>query len=298
MFVNAFNNFMAAKEQRIRSILASNADAPRPPKLAIITVGDNPASAAYVRRKQAACEKYGVECVVHNFGDKIDASSLSKNIDIICNKPDQDAVILQLPLPQQLDKHTVYELCRQIPPELDVDCLYSIDPGYKGFLAPLTPSAIYQFMCYLKAHNEYDFTGKHIVLVGRGPLVGRPLMNMLTFTTSYFNATITQCHSYTSDLAYICRGADFIVSAVGKAGLITADMVKPGAVIIDAGFARTPEGKPCGDVDYAEVSKVADYVTPVPGGVGPLTVLQLVHAVVRQWGYRVHPYSGPISPKD
>lgn len=246
----------------------------RKPKLAIVTVGDNQASAIYVRNKIKACENVGITALrLHFYTHQLESSIKSFGAD-----DNIDALILQLPLQEtmpggarrEIDAGLVTHL---IPIEKDVD---GLNP--KNITPPCTPSGILGLL------REYciRISGKHVVIIGRSKLVGRPLAAMMLDS----DATVTVCHSHTQNLAEITRTADILVSAVGNPHLVTADMVKPGAVVIDVGINRV-NGKVVGDVDFDAVKEVAGYITPVPGGVGPLTVATLVNRVAMAAHLRV-----------
>lgn len=243
------------------------------PELAIIVTDDDPASAIYVRNKIKAASEVGINAQVYHVLD----GDLSKLIDIIniLNKSEfVNGIIVQLPLHDNLITEKQYIL-DQIAPEKDVDGLSSTSIAGlctdDNVFAPCTPLGIANMLI------DYKITiaKKHAVIVGRSDLVGRPLAQILTNC----NATVTLCHSMTQDLASFTRQADILVSATGCPKLITADMVKPGAVVVDVGINRDKDGKLCGDVDFDNVKEVAGWITPVPGGVGPVTVMTLMRNV-------------------
>ena len=239
------------------------------PGLAVILVGDNPASQVYVRNKVKACEDSGLHSVLEKYDATMTEAQLLARIDALNNDPGIHGILVQLPLPAHIDAHKVIEA---ISPAKDVDGFHvasagALMVGQPGFW-PCTP---YGCMKMLESIN-YDLKGKHAVVIGRSNIVGKPMALMLLGQ----NATVTVCHSATKDLKAMTLQADVIVAAVGKRNVLTADMVKPGAVVIDVGMNRNDEGKLCGDVDFEGVKQVAGWITPVPGGVGPMTITMLL----------------------
>ncbi|MDG2382758.1 MAG: bifunctional methylenetetrahydrofolate dehydrogenase/methenyltetrahydrofolate cyclohydrolase FolD [Pirellulaceae bacterium] len=247
------------------------------PKLAAVLVGQDPASQVYVRNKQKACERVGIESQMHRLSQETTQDELLQLVDKLNKAADVHGILIQLPLPDQIDASVVLDA---ISPWKDVDAFHPenvgrIAQGRPRFL-PCTPHGVQQIL----HRSEIPICGKHIVIVGRSDIVGKPLAMMLvqrnsTLGSDGANATVTICHSRTSDLAQVTRQADVLVAAVGQPKLITAKMVKPGAAVIDVGINRTDEGL-VGDVDFEAVSEVAGHLTPVPGGVGPLTVAMLL----------------------
>ena len=245
----------------------------RPPGLAVLMVGDNPASAAYVRNKERACAKVGIASFNRHFPAQTSQLELERVISELNQDDRVDGILVQLPLPDHLDS---IALLHQIHPDKDADGLHPLNLGKllrsEPGLRSCTPAGVMRLL------QEYkiELSGKQAVVLGRSILVGKPLALMLLEK----NATVTVAHSRTRDLPSITRSADILVAAVGKTKLITADMVKPGAIVIDVGINRVevPEGKSrlVGDVDFAPVSEVAEYITPVPGGIGPMTVAMLL----------------------
>ncbi len=240
------------------------------PGLAVILVGDNPASAVYVRNKVKACADSGLHSVLERHDASMTQAELLARIDALNNDPTIHGILVQLPLPQHIDDHAVIEA---ISPAKDVDGFHvasagALMVGEQGFKA-CTP---YGCMKMLGSIGMQDLRGKHAVVIGRSNIVGKPMALMLLAA----NATVTVCHSGTADLAHHTRQADIVVAAVGKRNVLTADMVKPGAVVIDVGMNRNDEGKLCGDVDFDGVKAVAGWITPVPGGVGPMTITMLL----------------------
>jgi methylenetetrahydrofolate dehydrogenase (NADP+)/methenyltetrahydrofolate cyclohydrolase len=239
------------------------------PGLAVILVGENPASQVYVRNKVKACEDSGLHSVLEKYEATMTEAQLLARIEALNRDPAIHGILVQLPLPAHIDAHKVIE---SISPAKDVDGFHvasagALMVGQPGFW-PCTP---YGCMKMLESIH-YDLKGKHAVVIGRSNIVGKPMALMLLQQ----NATVTICHSGTRDLKAMTRQADVIVAAVGKRNVLTADMVKPGAVVIDVGMNRNDEGKLCGDVDFEGVKQVAGWITPVPGGVGPMTITMLL----------------------
>ena len=239
------------------------------PGLAVVLVGDNPASQVYVRNKVKACEDAGLYSVLEKYEATLSEVDLLARVEALNNDASIHGILVQLPLPAHIDAQKVIEA---ISPAKDVDGFHmasagALMTGMKGFW-PCTP---YGCMKMLESIG-YDLKGKHAVVIGRSNIVGKPMALMLLQQ----NATVTICHSGTKDLKAMTLQADVIVAAVGKRNVLTADMVKPGAVVLDVGMNRNPEGKLCGDVDFDGVKEVASYITPVPGGVGPMTITMLL----------------------
>ncbi len=244
------------------------------PGLAVIIVGDDPASRVYVRNKSLACEKAGLNSWVHAMPANTPQDRLLGFIRELNADPGVHGILVQLPLPRPLDARAVIEA---IDPAKDVDGFHyhnvgALVVGEPAFY-PCTPWGIMRML----DHESVAIEGLHAVIVGRSTIVGKPMALMLVNA----GATVTICHSKTRDLPSVTRQADLLVAAVGRARMIGADMVKPGAVVIDVGINRDGDGKLCGDVDYASVSRVASRITPVPGGVGPMTIAMLVANTVR-----------------
>lgn len=246
------------------------------PKLTVILVGEDPASLAYVRNKKKACAAAGIEYEERNFPTSITQEELIKEIETVNDDSSIDGLIVQLPLPDHIHVPLVI---RSIDPKKDVDGFHAYNIG-KMFLSPefedlppATPLGIVKML----DHYNIPIQGQEVVVVGHSNIVGKPIGLMMLNR----NATVTTCHIYTKDLASHTKRADILIVAVGKEKLITADMVKKGVVVVDVGINRTKEGKLCGDVDFEEVSKKASYISPVPGGVGPMTVAALILNTVR-----------------
>ena len=239
------------------------------PGLAVVLVGDNQASQVYVRNKVKACSDAGLHSVLEKYDATMTEAELLARVDALNIDPSIHGILVQLPLPAHIDAHKVIEA---ISPAKDVDGFHvasagALMVGQPGFW-PCTP---YGCMKMLDSIG-YSLKGKHAVVIGRSNIVGKPMAMMLLQQ----NATVTICHSGTKDLKAMTLQADVIVAAVGKRNVLTADMVKPGAVVIDVGMNRDDAGKLCGDVDFAGVSQVASHITPVPGGVGPMTITMLL----------------------
>ena len=239
------------------------------PGLAVILVGENSASQVYVRNKVKACQDSGLHSLLEKYAEDMTETALLDRIESLNQDPSIHGILVQLPLPKHIDAQKVIEA---ISPLKDVDGFHiasagALMTGMSGFW-PCTP---YGCMKMLESIG-YELKGKHAVVIGRSNIVGKPMAMMLLQK----NATVTICHSATTDLKAITLQADVIVAAVGKRNVLTADMVKPGAVVLDVGMNRNDEGKLCGDVDFEGVEKVASYITPVPGGVGPMTITMLL----------------------
>ena len=237
--------------------------------LAVILVGDNQASQVYVRNKVKACEQTGIHSVLEKHDAALSEADLLARVHALNHDDSIHGILVQLPLPAHIDAQKVIEA---IAPEKDVDGFHvasagALMTGLPGFW-PCTPHGCMKML----EHIGYSLRGKHAVVIGRSNIVGKPMAMMLLQQ----NATVTICHSATPDLKAHTLQADVIVAAVGKRNVLTADMVKPGAVVLDVGMNRDDEGKLCGDVDFAGVSRVASYITPVPGGVGPMTITMLL----------------------
>ena len=240
------------------------------PGLAVVLVGENPASQVYVRNKVKACEEAGFHSVLEKYDATMTEAELLTRVEALNNDPSIHGILVQLPLPKHIDDHKVIEA---ISPLKDVDGFHvasagALMVGEVGFKA-CTP---YGCMKMLESIGMTDLRGKHAVVIGRSNIVGKPMAMMLLAA----NATVTITHSGTADLGAMTRQADIVVAAVGKRNVLTADMLKPGAVVIDVGMNRNDEGKLCGDVDFEGVKNVAGWITPVPGGVGPMTITMLL----------------------
>lgn len=244
------------------------------PKLAVIMVGEDSASKIYVRNKSKACEELGIEFEEFLLSEDTTQEQLLNLIKELNSKDDIHGILLQSPIPANLD---INEAFRTISPEKDVDGFNPVNVGKlvlgQETFVSCTPFGI------IKLLEEYkiDIEGKNAVIIGRSNIVGKPMFQCLLNK----NATITICHSKTKNLKEITKNADILVCAIGKAKFVTSDMIKDGAVVIDVGINRNEEGKVCGDVDFDNVNKIASYITPVPGGVGPMTIAMLMNNIVK-----------------
>ena len=239
------------------------------PGLAVILVGEDPGSAVYVRNKIKACADTGVRSVFEKYEATLPEADLLARIASLNADPTVHGILVQMQLPKHIDPHKVIEA---ISVSKDVDGYATLSAGQVMTGAPgFRPCTPYGCMKLIES-TGINLRGKHAVVIGRSNTVGKPMALMLLQA----NATVTVCHSATADIGHHTRQADLIVAAVGKRNVLTADMVKPGAIVIDVGMNRTPEGKLCGDVDFAGVSKLASHITPVPGGVGPMTITMLL----------------------
>lgn len=237
--------------------------------LAVVIVGNNQASRVYVNNKKKACEVCGIKSYEYALPEETTEEQLLELVDTLNSDKNINGILVQLPLPKQINEEKIIE---RISPEKDVDAFHAVNVGKimignYAFL-PCTPAGVMELI-----HSTgTEVSGKECVVIGRSNIVGKPMAMLLL----HENATVTICHSRTKNLAEVCRRADILVSAVGRADFVTADMVKEGAVVIDVGMNRDAENKLCGDVKYDEVEKKASYITPVPGGVGPMTIAMLM----------------------
>ena len=239
------------------------------PGLAVILVGNDPASAVYVRNKHKACLEVGINSYEITMPEETTEDELLKKIDELNKDENVNGILVQLPLPKHISEERIIN---SISPEKDVDAFHPFNVGKimlgnYDFL-PCTPAGIMKLLEFY----QIDITGKECVVLGRSNIVGKPMAHLLLQK----NGTVTVCHSKTKNLSEVTRRADVLVVAIGKANFVTADMVKPGAVVIDVGINRLEDGKLCGDVDYTNVSDIVSYITPVPGGVGPMTITMLL----------------------
>ena len=257
------------------------------PCLAAVLVGDNPASKAYIGTKRRACEEVGVKSVLHTPSADISEGDLLALIDDLNNDDTVHGILVQLPLPNHIDEDRVIE---RISPTKDVDGFHPANVGKLVIgldtLKPCTPAGIPELI----VRSGLEVSGKHVVIVGRSNIVGKPAMNILVQKAANANATVTVCHSGTPDLPAITKLGDILVAAIGRPEYVTADMVRPGATVIDVGINRVEDDtKPrgyrlVGDVDFEGVKEVAGAITPVPGGVGPMTVAMLMVNTVKAAG--------------
>ena len=241
--------------------------------LAVVIVGDNPASRVYVNSKKKACAEIGILSVEYALKEETTEEELLSLVRKLNDDSTINGILVQLPLPKHINEETIINA---IAPEKDVDAFHPVNVGKImignfDFL-PCTPAGVMELI----KESNIELEGKNCVVVGRSNIVGKPQSMLLL----HKNATVTICHSKTKNLKEVCKGADVLVVAVGRANMVTADMVKEGAVVIDVGMNRLPDKKLCGDVDFENVSKVASAITPVPGGVGPMTIAMLMKNTV------------------
>lgn len=246
------------------------------PKLAVIMVGEDKASKVYVRNKSKACEEIGIEYEEVLLDETTTMEQLLEIIEDLNNRKDINGILLQSPIPKHLD---IYKAFNKISPSKDVDGFNPINVGKLAIgedsFISCTPYGVIKML----ENYNIPIEGKNAVIIGRSNIVGKPLIQCLLQK----NATVTVCHSKTENIKEITKNADILVAALGKAKFVTKDMVKEGAIIIDVGINRNEDGKLVGDVDYEEVEKVASYITPVPGGVGPMTIAMLMNNVIKAW---------------
>ena len=256
------------------------------PALAVILVGEDPASCTYVRNKESACEKAGVKSIMHRLSADTTIDELLALIAKLNDDESVHGILVQLPLPRGIDEKKVLDA---INPEKDVDAFHPCNVGLlsqgRPLFLPCTPYGIQQLLVRYKIETK----GKEVVVVGRSDIVGKPMALMMLQKGLGGDATVTVCHSRTENLPQVTKRADILIAAIGKPNFITADMVKPGAVVVDVGINRVPKeivdengekktvGKLVGDVDFESVKEIASWITPVPGGVGPLTVTMLLY---------------------
>ena len=247
------------------------------PGLAVLLAGDNPASRVYVRNKVRACEETGVRSELFELPANISEEALLDRVLALNDDPDIHGILVQLPLPKQVDSHKVLET---IAPAKDVDGFHESNLGAllsgRPRMVPCTPAGVMRLL----EHAGVPLAGSHAVVIGRSNIVGKPVALLLMQK----DATVTICHSKSRDLENITRSADILVAAVGRAKLVHGRMVKPGACVIDVGVNRLSDGSLAGDVDFASVAEVAGWITPVPGGVGPMTIAMLLENCVRAAG--------------
>lgn len=256
--------------EEVADFIANNGTTP---KLAAVLVGGDAASEVYVRNKQRACERVAIDSELHRLPEDVSQDALLHLVSKLNKDETVHGILVQLPLPNAIDASVVL---RAVCPVKDVDAFHPenvgrIVQGNPRFL-PCTPQGIQQLLI----RNNIETVGRHVVILGRSDIVGRPMANMLSSRGIGADATVTVCHSKTQDLASITRQADVLIVAIGREQFVTGEMVKPGSVVIDVGINRTDDGL-IGDVDFESVSDVAGMITPVPGGVGPLTVAMLLH---------------------
>ncbi len=281
------------KEQiakRIASADDKQAIGNRRPKLGIVIVGHNPASETYVTNKMKACAEVGIDAERIAFEDTITQEQLLAQVHSLNNDPSLDGFIVQLPLPAHLSEQTI---TAAIDYRKDVDGLTPENVGRAAKGLPCIISATPRGIRELLSRYHIPTDGKHVVVVGRSNIVGKPMASLLMQKHETGNATVTLCHSHTSNLKQICLTADILIVAVGHPGLITADMVAPGATVIDVGITRvedpnSPKGyRLAGDVDFDNVAPKCAYITPVPGGVGPMTIVSLLQNTLQAYGHSI-----------
>lgn len=260
------DNLLDTFKQQVEQRLAAGK---RPPGLAVILVGEVAASAIYVRNKQRSCDRAGIKSVLHHLDAGTSQAQLLALIDQLNNDPEIDGILVQLPLPASIDTESIIE---RIRPDKDVDGFHPYNVGRLALrlptLRPCTPFGVMQLLENVHA----DLKGKHAVIVGASNIVGRPMSLELLLA----GCTVTTTHRFTHDLAHHVAQADIVVVAVGKPGIVRGEWIKPGATVIDVGINRLDDGRICGDVDFAAASARAAHITPVPGGVGPMTVATLL----------------------
>lgn len=260
------------REQLATEVAAFTDQSGITPHLAAVLVGDDPASAVYVRNKQRACEKANIRSTLHRLGAETTQEELLTLVADLNADPDTHGILVQLPLPSQIDEQAVLDA---VSPIKDVDCFHAENVGLmvqgRPRFLPCTPAGCQQLLLA----SGTQVAGAHAVVLGRSEIVGKPMGMMLVQKGAAANATVTICHSRTAKLTEVTRQADILVAAIGRPNFVTADMVKPGAVVIDVGINRVDE-KLVGDVDYEAVRELASAITPVPGGVGPMTIAMLL----------------------
>lgn len=274
------------KDEIANEVRANTTKGQRPPHLVAILVGEDGASKTYVASKEKACHEVGFTSSIYRYPETITQEELLKVLNFLNDDPDVDGYIVQLPLPKHIDEKTVINT---ISPEKDVDGFTAINLGRmvlsEDCFIPATPMGVVTLLQRYKV----DTVGKHCVVVGRSNIVGTPMANLMSRNCDWANCTVTICHSRTKNLAEITRQADILIVAIGKPEFITADMVKEGATVIDVGIHRIPdETRPkgyriIGDVKHSEVDKKCSFVTPVPGGCGPLTIISLLQNTLKAY---------------
>jgi methylenetetrahydrofolate dehydrogenase (NADP+)/methenyltetrahydrofolate cyclohydrolase len=258
------------------SVKASVEGLGQAPSLAVVLVGEDPGSLAYIKGKEAAAKEVGIRFELHALPEAATQDEVLTLLDKLNADKNINGIIVQQPLPKHIDKNTIVNA---VAPIKDVDCLHPFNvgkvlTGQDGVL-PCTPAGV----VYMLKNEGIIMEGRNCVIIGRSDIVGKPLALLMLRE----NATVTVCHSRTADLPAVCRQADILVAALGKAKFVTADMIKEGAVVVDVGINRLSGKKICGDVDYTSCFDKASYITPVPGGVGPMTVAYLMDNCVKAW---------------
>jgi len=270
--------------EELKDRVARLAERGRPPRLVVVLVGEDPASQIYVRNKGKAARALGMDAETREVDASVPQAELEAMINALGADPGVDGILVQLPLPDGLDAERVV---RCIPPSKDVDGLHPVNVGdlARGTprFAPCTPAGVIELL----VRYDVPIAGRHVVIVGRSNLVGRPLASLLLLKGARGDATVTVCHSRSKDLAAIVRTGDIVVAAVGRANTVTADMLAPGAVVVDVGINRVDDpgsakgSRIVGDVDFDGAKEVASWITPVPGGVGPMTIAMLMANTVQ-----------------
>ncbi|MDR2876960.1 MAG: bifunctional methylenetetrahydrofolate dehydrogenase/methenyltetrahydrofolate cyclohydrolase FolD [Chromatiales bacterium] len=250
----------------------------RPPGLAVVLIGKNPASEVYVANKRKACEDTGILSRAHDLPDTVSQQELIALIDELNADETIDGILVQLPLPAHIDSETVIE---RIRPDKDVDGFHPYNIGRLAVRLPLLRPCTPRGVMTLIAHTGVDLYGKEAVVVGASNIVGRPMALELLLA----GATVTTCHRFTRDLATQVARAEILVVAVGKPGLVKGEWIRPGAIVIDVGMNRTADGRLTGDIEYETAAERAAWITPVPGGVGPMTVATLLQNTLQALGY-------------
>lgn len=276
MAANLIDGKALSKEKRenMKVIVEELKNSGITPGLAVILVGNNPASRSYVRGKQKACEEVGIYSLLLELPEETTEEALLQEIERLNHDDSIHGILVQLPLPNHINELAIIE---KISPEKDVDGFHPVNVGRmvtgKDAFLPCTPAGIIEL---IKAQN-IEISGKNVTIIGRSNIVGKPVGYLFLSE----NATVTTCHSKTKDIKKHTKQADIVVAAVGKPGFVTADFIKEGAVVIDVGINRLESGKLVGDVAFDEVCDVASYITPVPGGVGPMTITMLLHNTIQ-----------------
>ncbi len=266
----ALREKMKAEVEQIRSVAESRGEEQIiMPGLAVIQVGDDPASKIYVNNKKKACAQVGILSFGYELPAETSQEELIDLIETLNEDPRIHGILCQLPLPSHIDEFSV--ICA-IDPQKDVDGFHPVNKGLLSIGRECLVSCTPLGCLALLKNRGYEIAGKHCVIIGRSNIVGKPLAQLMLTQ----HATVTVAHSKTHNLSELCRSADILIAAIGKANFVTADYVKPGAVVIDVGINRDPQGKLCGDVDFAAVESLAGAITPVPGGVGPMTITMLL----------------------
>lgn len=260
-------------------IKANAAKGLRAPGLAVVLIGDDPASSIYVRNKRQACEQVGMHSVYHHLDTNVNEQQVTELITQLNHDPAIDGILLQLPLPKHIDADKMLE---HIDPRKDIDGFHPFNLGRLAQRRPLLCPCTPQGVMVLLNHIGQPYKGKHAVIVGASNIVGRPMALELLIAGS----TVTVCHRFTGDLGYFVKQADIVVSAVGKPGLIKGEWIKEGATVIDIGITRLPDGSLAGDIEFEEARKRAAWITPVPGGVGPMTVAMLLKNTLKAFESR------------